>query len=688
MTNKFLSVYQIFKFFIIKRLFPFFKGTSIISDMNDFPLLRDLIIILAVGLPITFAFHKLKLPAIIGYLITGVVIGPYGIRLIFEIDAVKTLSEVGVALLLFTIGLEFSLTRMTRNIKTIVGSGGIQVVLTIIGILIIAYSAGYSLQQSIFFGFLISLSSTAIVLKMYADRGEIDSPHGKFSVGILLFQDLCVVPMILLIPVLAGAGDASLEVIGMTLLKAVAALLVIFFASRLLVPTLLHQVVKLKSREFLLLFVVLLCLGTAWLTQYFGLSLAMGAFIAGLIISESEYSNQVVVEILPFRDFFSSIFFISIGMLLKIYYLSDHLIYLLCLTAGIVLLKILLTLISVVLFQKSLRIAFISALRLAQIGEFSFLLAEAGLRLQLIGNDDFQTFLISAILSMIAAPLLINVSYNLSLKLQSLFSAPEKGWGEGEGSAMNNHVIIAGYGLNGRSLTQVLKETRISYIVIEINTERINAGKSAGIPISYGDVTSKEILHKAGIERAKIIVFAISDPLSIRRGIHIARQMNPNIHIIARTLYASEVEDLMGLGANQVIPMDFETSVEIFSRVLKEYNIPGNLISRYVGMIRMDGYGMFRGLSISHEKLKDLYNYLLMTTTENYLITEDSTAKGKNLKELDLRHKTGAVIIAIVRKGEVKVNPDPNLKIEPGDLLIILGSHAQLDKAMNLLSSI
>jgi CPA2 family monovalent cation:H+ antiporter-2 len=655
--------------------------------MNDFPLLRDLIIILAVALPITFAFHKLKLPAIVGYLVTGIVIGPYGIRLIFEIDAVKTLSEVGVALLLFTVGLEFSLTRMTRNIKTIVGSGGIQVVLTILGVLTIAYLTGYSLQQSLFFGFLISLSSTAIVLKMYADRGEIDSPHGKFSVGILLFQDLCVVPMILLIPVISGAGDTSFEVISLTLLKAVVALATIFFASRLLVPTLLHQAVKLKSREFLLLFVVLLCMGTAWLTQYFGLSLAMGAFIAGLIISESEYSSQVVVEVLPFRDFFSSIFFISIGMLLKIYYLSDHLIYLLCLTAGIILLKIVLTLVSVVLFQKSLRIAFISALRLAQIGEFSFLLAEAGMRLQLIGNDDFQNFLISAILSMITAPLLINVSYNLSLRLQSFFTASETKWGEGEGKEMNEHVIIAGYGLNGRSLGQVLKETRISYIVIEINTERINAGKAAGVQMMYGDITSKEILHKAGIEKAKIIVFAISDPLSIRRGIHIARQMNPNIHIIARTLYASEVEDLMSLGANQVIPMDFETSVEIFSRVLKEYSIPGNLINRYVDMIRMDGYGMLRGLSISHEKLKDLYKYLLMTTTENYLVAEDSTAKEKSLKGLDLRHKTGAVIIAIVRRGEVKVNPDPDLQIEIGDLLILLGSHAQLNKAINLLSA-
>ncbi|MBI3815387.1 MAG: cation:proton antiporter [Nitrospinae bacterium] len=655
--------------------------------MNDFPLLRDLIIILAVALPITFAFHKMKLPAIAGYLVTGIVIGPYGIRLIFEMEAVKTLSEVGVALLLFTVGLEFSLTRMTRNIKTIVGSGGIQVVLTILGVLTIAYSAGYSLQQSFFFGFLISLSSTAIVLKMYTDRGEIDSPHGKFSVGILLFQDLCVVPMILLIPVLAGAGDTSLKVIVLTLLKAVIAMSVIFFASRLLVPTLLNQVVKLKSREFLLLFVVLLCLGTAWLTQYFGLSLAMGAFIAGLIISESEYSSQVVVEILPFRDFFSSIFFISIGMLLKIYYLSDHLIYLMLLTTGIIIFKIVLTLVSVVLFQKSLRIAFISALRLAQIGEFSFLLAEAGLRLQLIGNDDFQNFLVSAILSMITAPLLIHVSYNLSLKLQSLFSVSKTGWGEGEGKEMNEHVIIAGYGLNGRSLTQVLKETRISYIVIEINTERINAGKAAGVQMMYGDITSKEILHKAGIERAKIIVFAISDPLSIRSGINIARQMSPHIHIIARTLYASEVEDLMSLGANQVIPMDFETSVEIFSRVLKEYNIPGNLINRYVDMIRMDGYGMLRGLSISHEKLKDLYKYLLMTTTENYLVTGDSTAKEKSLKELDLRHKTGAVIIAIVRKGEVKVNPDPDLQIETGDLLILLGSHAQLNRALNLLSA-
>ena len=285
-----------------------------------------------------------------------------------------------------------------------------------------------------------------------------------------------------------------------------------------------------------------------------------------------------------------------------------------------------------------------------------------------------------------ATPFLIQVSYGLSLKLQSLFSISEKKWEEGEGEKLNDHVIIAGYGLNGKNLTQVLKETRIHFIVIEMNAERIEGGKSAGIPIMYGDITSKEILHKAGIERAKIIVFAISDLLSVRRGIDIARQMNPHIHIIARTLYASEVEELNSLGANQVIPMDFETSVEIFSRVLKEYHMPGNIINQYVSMIRMDGYGMLRGLSLSQEKLKDLYKYLLMSTIESYLVIEDSVANKKSLKELDLRHNTGAVIIALVRKGDAKINPDPELKIETGDLLILLGSHAQLDKALNYLT--
>src|SRR3990167_2277334 len=315
--------------------------------MNEFPLLRDIIIILAFTLPITFIFHKLKLPAIIGYLLTGMVIGPYGIRLIYELSMVKILAEIGVALLLFTVGLEFSLTRMARNIKTIVGSGGIQVVLTIIGAFIIFYISGYTIQQSLFFGFLTSLSSTAIVLKMYTDRGEIDSPHGKFSVCILLFQDLCVVPMVLLIPVLASIEEVSLQIIFITILKSIIVVATIFFASRLLVPKFLHHVVRLKSRESLILLIILLCLGTAWLTNRFGLSLAMGAFIAGLIISESEYSSQVVVEILPFRDFFSSLFFISIGMLFRTYYLSEHLIYLLLLTLGIILLKIILTLLSI-----------------------------------------------------------------------------------------------------------------------------------------------------------------------------------------------------------------------------------------------------------------------------------------------------------------------------------------------------
>ena len=649
--------------------------------MNEFPLLKDLIILLAFSLPISFLFHKLDLPAIVGFLITGMIIGPYGARLIPDSHVVSILAEIGVVILMFTIGLEFSLTRIMQNLHLVIG-GGLQIFLTGGAVYLLSILIGYPPSLSLFFGFLFSLSSTAIVLKMYSDRGEIDSPHGKLSTAILLFQDLCVVPMILLIPIMANTELTSYLVIALTLTKAIIAVIVIFISARLLVPRILYHIVSLRSREFLVLFVILLCLGTAWLTHMFGLSLALGAFIAGLIISESEYSFQIVVDILPFRDYFSSIFFTSVGMLLHLNFFVNHWIYIIGITAGVIFLKGILVFITAKILRFPLRTAIITGLSLAQVGEFSFLLAEQGKGYGLIQEELYQTFLASAILSMLLAPLLIRISSELSFKIQSIFSLQPEPPERSEETPISNHVIIAGYGLNGQNLSRVLKETGIPFLVLDINGERVKQVKSLGLPILYGDITHREILSKAGAQRAKMIVFAISDPMATRRGVLITRQMNPDIYIMVRTRYASEVEELYHLGANQVIPEEYETSIEIFSRVLKEYHTPHNIIDQQVELIRMEGYGMLRGLSISGDKLRELSAILATSITDTCQVQENSPAANKSLKELDLRRKTGATVIAIIRGKKAITNPDPEFIILAGDMLVLLGRHAELDKAI------
>ncbi len=443
--------------------------------MHNFPILKDLLIILAATLGITFIFHKIRLPAIMGYIITGLLIGPYGTGLIQATAEVEILAEIGVVLLLFTVGLEFSLARMMKNLKTVLNGGGLQVLLSIAGIFVIAYLYGFGFSNALFFGFLVSLSSTAIVLKMCTDMGDLDAPSGKFTVGVLLFQDICVVPMMLLVPILGQAGEVSFTNVLWVLLESLVAVLVIFFSTRLLVPALLRQVVRFQSRESLILFVIFLCMGTAWLTQHLGLSLAMGAFIAGLIISESEYCHQVVVEILPFRDFFSSIFFISIGMLLQIEFIWLHWEKLLLITGGIILLKAVFAFFAAYIIERSIRLSTIAGLRLAQVGEFSFLLAGEGLRVKLLDEISFQWFLGCTVLSMFVAPVIIRSSIGISYWIQSLFSTSEEKWEEPD-EKLEDHVIIAGYGLNGKNLARILKETIINYIVVDIDSEHFRIG--------------------------------------------------------------------------------------------------------------------------------------------------------------------------------------------------------------------
>ncbi|HEX8335786.1 MAG TPA: cation:proton antiporter, partial [Pyrinomonadaceae bacterium] len=341
---------------------------------HELPLLKDLLILLLASVPIAFLFHRLRLPTLVGFMITGVVIGPYGLGLIRDVHAIEALAEIGVVLLLFTIGLEFSLRRIMEMRRLVVAGGGGQVLVTTLLVAGLAYMLGRPANQSVFFGFLFTLSSTAIVLKSYVERAEVDAPHGRAGVGILLFQDLSIVVMMLLVPVLGGREATSAVRVAAALGAALAAVAAIILVSRKAVPFLLHHVVRLRSPELFIIFVVLLSLGAAWVTSQFGLSLALGAFIAGMVLSESEYSHQVVADVLPFRDVFNSVFFVSIGMLLSLSALWADLAVVLAWVGALTLGKAAVVLAVVRLLGYSLRVSAMAALGLAQVGEFSFIL--------------------------------------------------------------------------------------------------------------------------------------------------------------------------------------------------------------------------------------------------------------------------------------------------------------------------
>jgi CPA2 family monovalent cation:H+ antiporter-2 len=654
--------------------------------MADIAVLKQLLIVLTATLSIVFVFQKLRVPVILGFLVAGVIIGPDSLGLIHDVHEVELLAEIGVVLLLFTIGLEFSLSEFHTSRRYILWAGILQVVITTLVTLGSSLILGYSPEVGIFYGFLISLSSTVIVLKVYSDRREIDSLQGKLATGLLLFQDLCIVPMMLLLPVLGQSGDVSLLLIGWALLKAVLVLLLVVAAARTMLPWLLRQVAIVRNREIFLLFVIFICLGTAWLTSALGLSLALGAFIAGLLISESEYSHQIVAEILPLRDCFSGIFFISIGMLLNVHFLVENIAP--ALLNVLLIIGIKATVIFVIYWwlYRSLRLGIILGLSLAQVGEFSFILAAVGRDYGLLTETSGQTFLAASILTMIATPFLIQWVNGLAYGLEALVKAPgiKTSAGKENDDSVTGHVMVVGYGLNGQNLTQVLKEVGIPYRILEMNPDLISKARASGV--TFGDGTQPDVLEHAGIHGARAMVVAISDPVATVHTIWQARSLRSDLFILVRTRYVSDIDQLYRMGASQVIPEEFETSVEIFARVLEEYHVPRNVIQLQVDLMRRERYRMLRGLKLEGKSLDQLSQYLAGTTTDTVLLLDGSPAIGQTLAGMEVRSRYGVTVIAVVRNGESIHNPPPDFLLWAGDVLVLLGSHQELDQAMRLLS--
>jgi CPA2 family monovalent cation:H+ antiporter-2 len=506
-------------------------------------------------------------------------------------------------------------------------------------------------------------------------------------VGILIFQDLCIVPLMLLIPVLSGNGIDMLEV-GVKIGKAAVIIIVVLLSARWIVPTLLHQIVRTKSRELFLTTIILLCLGIALLTSRFGLSLALGAFLAGLIISESEYAHQAMSDILPFKDSFTGLFFVSIGMLIDTEFVLDNGIRIAGIVAFIFTLKIITGAVSSLLIGNSLRSSIITGLGLAQIGEFSFVLAVAGKTSGLISEEFYQIFLSSSIVTMIMTPFIMNVALSATewITARPLLKRMARGRRASEFDGIprkrHDHVVIIGFGLNGRNLAKVLRETEIPYIVLEMNSDTVKEMKKKGEPIYYGDGTSKEILHKMGVEKARLLVIAISDPVSTRRIVSIARQTNPDVYIIVRTRYLIEVDELKSLGANEVIPEEFETSIEIFSRVLYRYSFPRSAILDMVDKIRSNSYTALRSVDVPRRHLFEKHEWLPEIQIDGFWIPQDSHLNEKTIKELQIRKKTGVTIIAVRRGKQVHTNPEPDFRIKVGDIIIFIGDRENMTDAL------
>lgn len=662
--------------------------------MTDYGVLSNLLVIFAVSIAVVFVFHQFRLPSIAGFLVAGALIGPHGLNLISDIGTVQVLAEIGVVLLLFTIGIEFSLVQLASLRRLLLVAAPLQVG----GVLVVAWLGavlvGLSWRQGIFWGFLLSLSSTAIVLKALADRGDSDSIHGRATIGILIFQDLAVVPMMLLTPILANQGEGASLSILLTLGMSILLVGLVVVAAWYVVPKLLEHIVRSRSRELFLLTIIVLCLGIAWLTSLGGLSLALGAFIAGLVISESEYSHQAMAEVLPFRDSFNSLFFVSIGILMNWRVLLDHPFLVASLLLAILLVKFATGAGAALMVEAPPRSAFMTGIALAQVGEFSFLLAQQGQETGLLRGDPYQVFLAVSVLSMIITPLLMQWSPDMARRIEAVQRL--RHWlpsrttahilqGEGKQIRIKDHVIIVGYGLNGRNLARVLGETEIPFVALDLDGDTVRREARHGAPIYYGDATNANVLRHVKIEDAKVLVVAISDPFITRRAVQVAKGLNPKLHIVVRTRYLRELEELHQLGADDVVPEEFETSIEIFALVLRTYNLPQDFVMRKAEQVRREGYALLR-----RSEMPELAHHLRGGTltdaeVETCRIDEDSPAQGKTLAELSIRPRTGVSVIAWTRSGVTQSNPSEKTRLMAGDILVLLGSRAQIRRAMGLL---
>jgi len=655
--------------------------------------LRDLAVVLAIATVVALVFSRLRLSVVAAFLVAGAILGPTGAGFVSEPGVVNALAEIGVVLLLFTVGLDISLSELGKMRREVLWAGGAQVSATVLFTLLVLLLRGRPVPEGLFIGFIVSLSSTAIVLKVLADRMELETGHGRIAVGILIFQDLAVIAMMLLLPSLRQWETArSVEVL-LTLAKAGAGVAAILVLTRFLVPRLLKEVIRLNSRDILALTVMMVVTGTAFLAHRWGLSLGLGAFLAGMVISESDYVHEIAAQVMPFRDVFTGVFFISVGMLLDLPFLAHNLFLILPVTAAVLLLKAVSAGAALRTLEHPWRLVVVVSVSLMQIGEFSFLLMSEGYRIGLIGTVQYQFLLAIAILTMVITPFVMGsgpvIAYRWERWITGKAPLPES---EEERtlrrSGMENHVIIAGYGMNGKNLARVFRATRVPYVVVDLNDVSVRQGRAAGEPVFYGDVNRPEILDRLGIGRARILVLAISDPMATRRAVAIARRSNPNLCILVRTRYVADVDDLVALGANAVIPEEFETSVEIFSRVLAEYHVPDHVIGQQEEILRSDTYRILRerGPVDREEMIAGFEEFLRRKVIEIFYVSPASGWEGRMVRDLPVGDETGILLLAILRGERAIIRPGPGEPLEAEDKLVLFGGHAPLADTMSAMS--
>lgn len=659
----------------------------------EIQLLRDIVTIFGLSIFVLLVCHRIHVPAIVGFLVTGIISGPNGLGLIHGVEDVKALAEIGIVLLLFSIGMEFSIKKLVEAKRFFLLAGGLQVGLTILAGLIIGRTWGRPMNEAIFLGFLLSLSSTAIVLGVLEKSALTLSPLGKVTLSILIFQDIIAIPMMLMIPFLTEHQLIAEHSFWFYFAVGVCILAGAFIMAEYIVPRLMYLIARTRSRELFLLTMLTLCFAVAWVAAKVGLSLSLGAFLAGLIVSETEYRHEAMGDISPFKDAFTSVFFVSIGMLLDLNFVIAQPFTILLIALGVVLLKFFISGMTTLAVGMPLRLAVLSGLALSQVGEFSFVLAKSGLESGLVPQYYNQLFLAVAIITMTLTPSLIAsggkiAEWVLKIPLPHRVITGIKPVEFATEHKLENHIVIIGFGVSGQNVAKSAHAAGIEYVVIDMNPERVKREKRNHEPVYFGDATHAQVLSHACIQKAQVVAIMINDAMSTLRIIESIRRLSSNVYIVARTRYVEEVKLMYEMGANDVIPDEFGSSVEIFTHVLKHYQVDQEKMDKILSDLRIEGYDMLHLLYRSTATLANQPHSLAQFHAESFTIGKNSSFIGKTVAESEMRKTHGLTIVMLKRQDEAisAVGPDEILK--EGDVLIVTGTLKNLKNAEKLFKGI
>jgi CPA2 family monovalent cation:H+ antiporter-2 len=638
-------------------------------------LLPGLVLTYAVALLFIVVLARLRVPHIVALITAGAVAGPSVLGLIGTQEEVNTLAEIGIVLLLFTVGLDFSLSEIRRIWKIVVGGGTLQIAGTAAVFLLMLTPAFGSWRASLFIGFFVALSSTAIVLQELSARNQLDAPHGRLMVGILLFQDLCIVALLLLVPILAGKTPVS--AVPLVILRTTVVIGTVAAVSRVVLPALLGIVSRSGRPEAFPLAVVLASIGTAWISSLFGLSMALGAFLGGLVLAESEFSHQAFAEIRPLRDILAGLFFISLGMLVDLSLVLNMLPYVAFVTILIIVVKAIVAGAALWALATPLRVAATAGIGLAQVGEFSFILGRSGLDLGLLTSDQWQVLLAASIGTMLVTPTLLAFAPRIGSWLGSrqkglpaadLFAGAEQ---------LSDHVVIVGFGVGGQLVARALRDIGVPYLILELNGATVREGRREGEMIFFGDATSPDALRGAGLARARAVVALLSDPHATLHLVKAVRQLAPPLPVIVRTRYRAEADYLARMGgATVAVAEELEASLEVLAQLLARLDVPGNAIE-----VLLEGFRKgtaVRSVRAPSRPLEALPPEIGQAPISSHQVQKGDWAIGKTVAELNLRATTGALIIAVRQGTRHRASPPADLQVNDGDVLYLLGDDSDI----------